>query len=144
MKKLILLFCLTLTTINYQSQNGLTNLSFENWSTNFIGPAPTGWFGTGLAKQTTGAQQGNNYVRITSNSTTQGVLMLGNITGMAGTFTGGQPYNQMPISISGFYKGSDLTTNSNAALLNSYTKENGQINMMAMHTFSVDVSVWTS
>ncbi|MBL7930250.1 MAG: T9SS type A sorting domain-containing protein [Bacteroidia bacterium] len=144
MKKLLLLLCLALLTFNYSAQTGLTNLSFENWTTNFIGPAPTGWFGTGVSKQTTGAQQGNNYVRIKSNNTTQGVLMLGTITNMTGSFTGGEPYTQLPISLTGFYKGSDLITNSNAAILNAYTKQNGQVNTMAMTNFSVDASNWTS
>lgn len=144
MKKQLLLLLFALISLQYQSQLGLNNMSFENWSNNLIGPAPTGWFGTGLTKKTSGAQQGSNYVSLTSGTNNSGFMMLGVISGLSGTFTGGTPYSQMPVSISGFYKASGTGTASTVPFMNAYTKESGQVNMMAMMSFSVDQSNWTS
>lgn len=143
-KQLLLLLCLALFSFKYKAQFGLGNLSFENWSTNPMGLAPSGWFGTGLTKKTSGAQQGNNYASLSPDNINSGFLMLGNLASLGGTVTGGAPYTQVPVSISGFYKASGISTSSASPFMNAYTKDNGQLNTMAAYTFTANTNSWTS
>jgi hypothetical protein len=95
---------------NYKAQSGLNNLSFESWTTTPLGPTPTGWIGVNASQQTTGAQQGSSYLRITNTSSDQGIVMLGSTTSYTGNFNGGMPYNQNVASLNGFYKTSGMVT----------------------------------
>lgn len=128
--------CLTI------AQSGLTNLSFESWSTTLFGPSPTGWFGSNLTKQTTGAQNGSNYVRITNANQSTGVMMLGT-PGSFTMLTGGEPFTQIPTSLNGFYKASGLIANYPGEVF-SYTSKNGSMTAVASKSISTNKSSWTS
>lgn len=129
--------------IRISAQSGINNLSFENWSLNLIGMAPSGWFGQGISMQSSGAQHGTKFLRMTSGSLVPSFLMLGTVPALSGTLTGGAPYTQEPVAISGFYRLSGGTATA-SPLLNSYTKGQGNVNNLAAQIFSTNVNNWTS
>ncbi len=110
-KQLLFITVALLFSVIIKAQSGLTNLSFENWTSGFFGVRPVGWMGMTLSKQTNSVQQGTYYVRITTTSTVSptncdGILMLGYAIGS--NFYPGAPVSQKPITINGYYKTSGL------------------------------------
>ena len=101
------LFCLA--SLGF-AQSGLTNLSFETYTTlPLIGATPAGFVSTGNTQQTSGAQHLNSFARITSNGqpapnplTSNGVMVLGSIAGTS--INGGAPYVIQPNAFVGWYK----------------------------------------
>src|SRR4051812_10994254 len=95
-------------SLSGKSQTGLTNLSFESWTaaSSFFSAAPTGWYGFNISKQTTGAQAGSNYARLSSSGGNSGFMALGSISLMSQV--NGAPYAQTPLTLNGFYKTSGM------------------------------------
>lgn len=126
MKKQLFIF-LSAVTFGAVAQSGVTNLDFENWvSTPMVCPA--GFIGTGVTQQTTGAQHGASYARVTttvsSGSGATGVMILGSFNGT--NFFNGVPYASQPVSISGYYRSNVLNVGDTVGFLfelrNSGTK----------------------
>jgi hypothetical protein len=144
MKTKLLLLSASVASMLCSAQSGLTNLSFEAWSTTITGPAPTGWYGSGVTQKTSGAQHLSSYAEIKNVSSSQtGLLMLGSISGTASTFAGGVPYTQTPITFSGFYRSAGLATNDKCDFT-AYTTKNGNIAYMAVASKTGNTSSWTS
>ena len=140
---LLLVAAFLSATFNFTAQSGLSNLSFENWTTTAFGPSPSGWFGFNITKQTSGAQQGSNYVRINNLNNSQGAMMLGTITSLSGPIKGGAPCSQIPVAITGFFKTSGLVTGDKVGLT-AYTSYLGSINALASFSQSINTAAWTS
>jgi len=144
MKQVTLILCLLLITINCKAQSGLSNLSFENWSNTIIGMAPSGWFGTTLGQQNSGAQQGSKYVRISGTSPSPnltGFLSLGGFVGnSSNSFV---PYTQRPVSLNGFYRCGGLAADDSVGLM-SFMKKAGNIITYDYLFFKTNTSTWTS
>ena len=142
LKKQLLPTLLLFGTLNYEAQSGLSNMSFEAWSVNALGNAPTGWLGFNVSHQTTGAQQGGSYVRISNTTNEQGVLMLGTPTTFS-VIKGGAPCTQNLVSLTGFYKTSGMVSG-DVVGLTSYTSKLGTINALATFTQNTNIASWTS
>jgi len=139
----LLLILFLFESLNYSAQSGPTNLSFENWTTTAFGPSPSGWFGYNISKQSSGAQQGSNYVRIYNTSFNQGTMMLGTITSFTGPIKGGATYTQIPVGLSGFYKTSGMVS-WDVVGLTANTSYLGGINASASFSRSSNTATWTS
>jgi hypothetical protein len=143
--RIVQLLCLLLLfgSQNYKAQSGLNNLSFESWTTTPLGPTPTGWIGANASQQTTGPQQGSNYLRINNTSSYPGMVMLGSTTTYTGNFNGGIPYTQTPASLSGFYKTSGMASGDTISMM-AYTSKTGTIIALGTFTQAANISAWTS
>jgi len=128
---------------NYKAQLGLTNLSFESWTTTPLGPTPTGWISGNASQQSTGAQQGTSYLRVTNTSSYPGIAILGATTTYTGDFNGGVTFTQTPVLISGFYKTSGLVYGDTITMM-SYTSKASIMNALATYTQATNVNTWTS
>lgn len=140
--KQLLFAALLFTSLRNNAQSGLSNLSFETWSTSVFGPAPTGWFGINASQQTTGAQQGNSFLRLSNNSSGTGFLMLGSL-GSSFNLKGGAPVSQTPQQITGFYKISGMAA-ADSIGISSYTSKTGTIKAMSNLILTANKSSWTS
>lgn len=108
------------------AQSGLTNLSFETWTT-VPSPSPAGFISLGATQMTVGAQHLTSYVRLTSNgvaaaSLGNGAMRLGSITGFT-TVVPGAPYATRPSAFTGYYKSTIMANDS--AFLSFDLKKNG-------------------
>lgn len=140
-KNLLFVFGLFFT-LGSLAQSGISNMSFENWSSTTWGFAPSGWIGINTAQQTTGAHKGNKYVRLTNTSFNQGMLMLGTAS-TATVLKGGAPISQMPTALNGFVKTSGLASGDFVGV-QIYTSDNGTINALGTYTIDTNLSLWTS
>lgn len=144
MKQVIVILCLLFLGPTLRSQSGISNLSFENWSNTILGQALTGWFGTSLSQQNSGAQHGNKYVRVSGTSPSpnlSGFLSLGGFIGnSANSFV---PYTQRPLSLNGFYRCGGMTNDDSVGLI-SYLKKSGNLLNYDYLFFKTNTSDWTS
>lgn len=143
-KHLLLVFSLVFSMDT--NAQGLANLSFENWSFGPFGNAPDGYFGADLTQQTTGAQSGTSYVRITTTDTSasnnDGFMILAQLTASF-TFQIGEPYTNKPISMNGFYKTSGLLSG-DTVTVQSVLFNMGTFVGFAQFQDTANVSGWTS
>ena len=126
---------LMLTSVTLSAQNGLTNLSFETWTTTVLGDSPTGWFSSNVTQQTSGAQHGSKYARLNQSTNQSGFLFIGDPGEM------GAPYATNPGSMSGFYKSANMQAN-DEMLIQAYTIKGGSIKAIASITVSTNVANW--
>lgn len=120
MKKLLLSICFIFIALNVLfAQAQPANASFENWTP--VGTAfsnPDSWSSTNLdagilgviettTEQTTGAQNGNSFTRLTTIDATvytmPGMITLGTLNIIAQTITGGMAYTDRPEFFRGYY-----------------------------------------
>lgn len=145
MIKYLLLVLSVVFSMNANAQ-GLANLSFENWTVGPFGNAPDGFFGAVLTQQTTGAQSGTSYVRITTSDTSasnhDGFMVLAQLTASF-TFQIGEPYTNKPISMNGFYKTSGLMTG-DTITVQSILFNMGNLVGFTQFQDTGNVSGWTS
>src|SRR3954470_2925164 len=94
-----LLLCITSA---FNAQSGLSNLSFETWTTTVLGSTPVGWFASNVTQQTTGAQNGTKYARLSQSSNQSGFIFLGDMSHL------GAPIAANPTVLTGFYKTSGM------------------------------------
>jgi len=142
MKKSLLPILFFFTSFNFIAQSGLSNLSFESWTSIGVVEIPTGFIGTGLSKQNSGAQQGTYFVRISNSVNYQGILMLGSPSANPNVKIG-VPYTQNPTSISGFYRTSGLVAG-DVVGLTAFTTKSGWGSALASFSQTANVANWTS
>jgi hypothetical protein len=124
MKKL---FISILFISNLISYGQLTNLSFENWTTQSGSNVPTGWSGSGFGVDSTNdASNGNKALVVwTWYNYAPGFLTNGTNLGGFGDFSNsGNAFSQKPLSLTGMYK-FDTTNiaNYDSALIVVYLKK---------------------
>ena len=141
-KQALLMLALFISLLQ-SAQNGLTNLSFENWTITPLGASPVGWFGFNVSQKSSGAQQGNSYVRMNNANSSEGMLMLGTFTSLSGPLKGGAPYSQVPVSLNGFYKTSSMVFGDTLGIT-AYTSKLGAISAIGSFSQNTNVANWTS
>jgi len=137
MLKTVATVILLATTITLSAQSGLSNMSFETWTTSFVGPTPVGWFGIEVSQQTTGAQQGSKYARLGQTATESGFLFLGDTTNMGAALA----YN--PASITGFYKTSGMQPG-DVMSIQAITNKGNSTKAVASKSVGLNIATWTS
>ncbi len=149
MKKTSLLFAFVCLSLLSAAQTGLTNLSFETWTT-IAGPTPSGYVSLGATQITGGAQHLNSYVRLTSNgqATTSpsaaGAMQLATLVGTVPV--SGAPYTQKPIALTGYYKCNIVGTDTVFGRVDMTKNFQSLLNSPATAGFkaTVTTTVWTS
>jgi hypothetical protein len=138
-----MLVLLLLASLNQFAQS-IPNPSFETWTTTPFGATPVGWNAFGASKQTSGAQNGSNYIRLSNSGNGQeGLLMLGTVNSFTGTFKGGIPFSQAPISIDGFYKTSGMVAG-DTLIMSALTSKSGSFVAFAEMYITANTTGWTS
>jgi hypothetical protein len=125
---------------NCNAQNGLSNMSFETWTTTVIGTVPVGWFSSQVTQKTSGAQHGTSYAQFKNAAGSPASMFL---TSSPTGFSAGAPYTQQPASISGFYKSAGMTANDYCSVY-AVTFKSQTVSAVASFTASGNVGAWTS
>jgi hypothetical protein len=119
------------------AQNGLSNMSFETWTVTVLGGStPTGWFASNVTQQTSGAQNGNSYARLTCASNNSGMLVLGpNVEGA--------PFAVTPLALTGFYKTAGLAS-ADTVRITGFSMKSNTIHALGTYIINSNKSAWTS
>src|SRR5687768_10391788 len=141
--KNLMAFILLFTSLTHFGQVGLSNLSFETWTTSVYGPAPVGWIGFNISQETVGSQHGSKFLRLNNANSSQGVAILGSAAPFSSTIKGGVSYTQTPPGLSGFYKTSGMMAGDVVGIA-AYTSKTGTMCAMATFTANTNTATWTS
>jgi hypothetical protein len=139
----LFLFFILFASLSSTAQIGLSNLSFENWGPSPFGTAPNGWLAFNASQQTSGAQNGTKFVRLTNSNFSTGTIILGTAPASATSITGGVPYTQTPLAISGFYKTAGIVS-PYVVGISARTSFAGNTTAYASFTVGTNVATWTS
>lgn len=130
--------------INSNAQSGVSNLSFESWSNNLAGFAPTGWVGQNATQQTVGAQHLSNYARVKTGPvgpSQDGFIVLAQFSG--NTFYSGASFTLNPAALTGFYRTSSLVAG-DSVLIQCIMQKAGNLIAIGQFYETTNKSAWTS